>query len=150
MSDIFNATPGTLVAIPTDQPQGIIFDFGPVQATGVVIGFALDGSVAAQFQPSLDGAVYITPFGDNVGNLVVDVLLNSQCTADGSVSQDTVSNFLNVYQTQRLSPTNPTPSVLIIGQKAFVGFAIAFTLNGSSENGSMIRGQLKFVAWAST
>jgi hypothetical protein len=150
MSDIFVTAPGTMVAIPTNQPQGIIFDFGPVQTTGVVVSFVADGSVAAQFQPSLDGAVYVMPFGDNIGNMVIDVLLNSQCTSGGSAPQDNVSNFLTVYQEQRLSQTNTDPIVLIIGQKAFVGFATGFTLTGSSENGNMIRGQLKFVSWMST
>jgi hypothetical protein len=151
MSDIFASTaPGTLVAIEANNPQGVIFDFGPVQTTGVVIGFNASGSVAAQFQPSLNGSVYVTPFGDNVGKMSIDLLLNSACSGSSdTLGPDNVSGFLQVYQNTRLSPDNPIPSTLIIGQQSFTGYAIGFQLTGSSDNGNMLRGQLEFVAWMS-
>lgn len=139
-----------MVAIQANNPQGIIFDFGPVQTTGVVISFSADGSIAAQFQPSLDGSVYITPFGDNIGHMTVDVLLNAQCGATSNgLGADNVSKFLQVYEDTRLSPSNPVASSIVIGQQSFTGYAIGFKLNGSSENGSMLRGQLEFIAWMS-
>jgi hypothetical protein len=145
MSDVFVQAPGTLVAFKSDSPQSLIFDLGAIQATGVVMNLTIDGSVAAQFQPSLDGTVYMTPFGDNVGNLTVSLLLNSRCHS----GTDSASDFLDVYQSIRLSPDNPVPSNLIIGRKSFTGYATGFTLSASSESGQMVHGQLKFAAWMS-
>lgn len=146
MSSIFVPVPGRLVAIKSDHPRGLIFDLGSVQATGVVTSLSVDGSVAAQFQPSLNRTVYLTPFGDNIGSMDVNMVLNSSCTDSEG---DTPSKFLDNYEQSRLSPSNPQPANLIIGRKAFTGYAIGFKLSGSSDNGHIIQGQLRFAAWMS-
>ncbi len=123
-----------------------MFNLGSVQQTGIVTSLSIDGSVAAQFQPSLNGAVYVTPFGDNIGSMDVNMILNSSCEdSDG----DTPSKFLDNYAQNRLNPSNPTPANLVIGRKAFTGYAIGFRLLANSENGHIIQGQLKFAAWMS-
>ncbi len=146
MSAIFVPVPGRLLAIRSDHPRGLIFNLGSIQTTGIVTSLSVDGSVAAQFQPSLNRTVYLTPFGDNVGSLDINMILNSSCT---DTAGDTPSLFLDSYEQSRLSPSNPTPANLIIGRKAFTGYAIAFKLTASSENGHIIQGQLKFAAWMS-
>jgi hypothetical protein len=132
-----------LIAIRSAHPRGFIFNVGPIQTTGIVTRLSVEQSVAAQFQPSLNKVIYATPFGDNVGTLTVEVVLNTEC---GS-SQDSASQFLSHYASTRFSPDNTERADLIIGQKAFTGYAVAFNLTASSDTGNTVQGVLKFVAW---
>lgn len=150
MSDIFVTVPGRMVAIQSSSAQGILFQLAGFEATGVLIGLDTDGSVAAQFQPSLNQSVYITPFGDNVGTVSADLLLNDTCSSSGSSgpgSGQALSSFLSLYSDSRLSPTNPYPVQLFVGRSVFTGFAIKFQTHATSSEGTVIRGTITFAAW---
>ncbi len=138
MSAIFVSAPGRLLAIKSDTPKGLILDVGSVQRTGIVTGLSVDQSVSAQFQPSLDRTVYITGFGDNIGTMTINLILNNPCDE----STDNTSAFFDNYLKNRLSPDNVVPADLIIGSKAFAGYAIGFGWRGDSNNGHQIVAEL--------
>lgn len=143
MSAIFVPSPGRMVAIRSNHPRGLIFDVGNVQNIGIVTRLSIDQSVAAQFQPSLNKTIYATPFGDNIGTLTLNCILNTACDAE----QDQAGNFIDNYQATRFSPDNAQQADLIVGGKAFTGYAVGFQLDASSDNGHTIQGVLRFVAW---
>jgi hypothetical protein len=132
-----------MVAIRSDHPRGLIFNVGDVQNIGVVTRLSVDQSVAAQFQPSLNKTIYATPFGDNIGTLTINCILNTPCDE----TQNQAGKFIENYQKTRFSPDNAQQADLIVGDKAFTGYAVGFTLDASSDNGHTIQGVLKFVAW---
>ncbi len=143
MSAIFVPAPGRLLAIRSEHPRALIFDVGEVQQSGLVTGLEIDQSVSAQFQPSLDRVVYTTPFGDNIGGMTINMILNNECDD----SDDNTSRFISYYEKARLSPDNAVPVDMIIGSKAFAGYAIGFRITGDSSQGHMMMAQLKFAAW---
>lgn len=143
MSQLFLAVPGRLVAIRSDHPRGLIFDVGPIQQTGIVTGLSIAQEVAAQFQPSLDRVIYAMPFGDAVGTLTVNMLLNSPCNG----SEDNTSDFLAQYETSRFSPDNSTPVDLVVGASAYTGFMVGFQLMADSNQGHTVQATARFVAW---
>jgi len=71
MSSIFISAPGRLTAIKSTNPRGLIFDIGLVKGAGIVTDLQTSQQVAAQFQQSLDRAVYVVPFGDAIGSAVI-------------------------------------------------------------------------------
>lgn len=145
-SVIFDSHPGRLVAVPSNGPRAMRMRLGNFEGTGVVTGLNVEQGVAAQFQPSLDGAVYVTPFGDKMGTMQVSLLLNEMALC-GSGAARGFDAFMAAYSRNRLSPSNAAPLELIVGASMFIGFAVGFQINGASDNGHVIRGTLQFAAW---
>jgi hypothetical protein len=149
MSVIFDGTPGRLVAIKSHNPQAMALsiDLNGAQLHGVVTKLEVDQSVAAQFQASLDRAIYVVPFGDNIGTMLVSMILNSSCGDSGGDSERGTDQLIQYYAEKRLSPTNPLPGQLTIGKKTFLGYVTGFKLSAASESGYLFAGTLQFAAW---
>lgn len=144
MADLFVTVPGRAILAGTNTgPQGLTLSL-PDQdnLSGIVTRLGLSQQVAAQIQASLNKTFYITSFGDQPGSLEVGMLLNTNCNGDNLVDE-----FISYYSTQRLSPATTSPSALAIGSTAFLGYPIGFSVDGSSSNGHVINGTLRFVVW---
>lgn len=142
MSSIFISAPGRLTAIKSSNPRGLLFNIGLERGMGIVTDLATTQQVAAQFQQSLDRAVYVVPFGDAIGTIRATLLLNNNCSGD-----DTAGSFIKHYAGNRLSPSTVQPGKLIIGSTPFIGFATGFSLTASVSGGHNVIGTLDFAAW---
>jgi hypothetical protein len=142
MSNIFISAPGRLTALKSNNPRGLIFSIGLTKGAGIVTDLQTQQQVAAQFQQSLDRAIYVVPFGDAIGSLQATLLLNNDCNGT-----DTAGEFIKQYAGNRLSPSTTAPSRLIIGSTPFIGFTTGFTLQASASNGHNVIGTLSFAAW---
>lgn len=149
MAVIFDGIPGRLVVVAATNPKAIslYLDIGGAQANGVMTRLDVDQSVAYQAQPSLDRAVYVIPFGDNVGQMQIGLILNSSCGEDAGSADRGVDQFISYYEEKRLSPTNPVPGQLTVGKKTFLGYAVGFKLALASESGYLAQGTLQFISW---
>ncbi len=144
MADIFITVPGrAVVAAKNSGPKGLLFSL-PNQDNmgGLVTRISVGQQVAAQMLPSLSGAFYITPFGDQVGTMNVGVILNTLCGK--AVGVDT---FLRYYRDRRLTQESATPVTMAIGSSTFFGYVTGFQVEAESAGGHIIQGQLSFAAW---
>ncbi len=146
---LFDPAPGKLIAIATQTAKIMSFTLDSFEATGVLTSIQIQQGVAAQFQPSLDGVLYVTPFGDKLGTATAGFILNPELCGKGDSGRG-IDSFMRTYAEKRLSPANVKPLRLTIGNTTYRGFAIGLRIDANADNGYMIRGTLDFVAWVST
>jgi hypothetical protein len=127
----------------------------PINLSGLCLGVSIDQKVAAQFQNTLDNAIYITPFGDLPGDVALKFLLNPACGATTSQAE----NFLSEYYFFRLRPSyytgpgviNRSPNVLVsIGSSQitnFYGYVVGCQLTASTGSSVLIEGTMIIKAW---
>lgn len=124
MADVFNSRAG-FVAVITDPGAPIlpgkvaIGGFKPQAA--LISGVDYQQSTCQQFQPSMDGAVYIYVFGDNMGDVCVNGVAFPQLCGGGSEGLLEVFKF---YEQNRASKS-PKPVTVQLGSKSIQGFLTA-------------------------
>ncbi len=114
---------------------------------GVATGVQAEQSVAAQFQKAMDDAVYITPFGDTVGDVKITFIANPLCGSGANVNGfDVIQHYLD----RRLQTNkNKLPATIVIGSGTFRGFLVGLLFNGRSGELPLSEGTLLFKAWPS-
>jgi len=84
MPSIFTATQGTVMAVEVAPNQGastpfqIEVDggrFGVDQISGIITAFTLTGDTNVQFTNTLRNVIYVSVFGDKIGNMTISGLL---------------------------------------------------------------------------
>jgi hypothetical protein len=137
MADIFQSAPGTVAVISSDtalpgsivisQPQ---FPSGGIAA--IITGINLDQKTNQQFQQSLDGAVYIYVFGDQMGDISVEGIAFPKLCQGGRSGLFDVSDY---YANNRASKTS-TPIIVSAGGQNITGFltGIRIRSNVSGED----------------
>jgi hypothetical protein len=131
-----------VAAITTQQAKPLVVIGSTGQAVpGVVTDLKVDQSVAAQFQSSLDRAIYVVPFGDNMGNMEVSMLLNRGCD-----NRERLDEFFRYYSDKRLGPKTLDPVTVTIGAQAFRAYLVGMSVSVSA-NDFIYRGTATFAAW---
>lgn len=136
MADVFVSAPGTVATI-SDQKAlpGSIMISDPVfpgSGAALISGIAYRQAVNVQFNPSLDGALYLYAFGDQMG--VVDVegmAFPALCNAGGNGLFDVMS----YYENNRASKSEK-PIIVKAGSKTIAGFltGVRIKSNVSAED----------------
>lgn len=117
---------------------------------GIATNVETSQSVIAQFQNTLDDAIYVVPFGDAVGDSVISFVINNQCiTSEGTADNDlgTQDQLVAAYLTNRLKPSTAAGMYLAIGGLAMIGFIVGLRLSGTSDGTPMVRGTILFKSW---
>lgn len=123
----------TITLVQTIIPLGIATSVNCTQA------------VVAQFQKALDTAIYITPFGDAVGNAQIKFIANRKCDDGAEVNGfDVIQHYL---ERRLLTTKNKLPATLVIGSGTFQGFLMGLLLNGMAGDIPVVEGTLQFRAW---
>lgn len=112
---------------------------------GIATSVTCAQKVVAQFQKALNTAIYITPFGDDVGMAAIKFIANNRCDNGVDVSGfDVIQHYLD----RRLLTTgNKLPCTLAIGSGTFQGFLVGLEVNGTSGDIPVIEGTLRFAVW---
>lgn len=119
-----------------------------IEEFGVMIGIEMRQEVQAQFQPSLDDAIYVTPFGDSPGVIALTYIANNDCEEDGD---DALANkFLSSYVDDRLRPNKDPAVEVTVGGQTFRGFVTGMQFNGTTSDTPIIQGTLILTAWSTT
>ncbi len=114
---------------------------------GIATAVQCSQQVIAQFQKALDTAIYITPFGDAVGDAQIKFIANRKCDNSADVSGFDV---IQHYMDRRLLTTrNKLPCTLVIGSGTFKGFLVGLLINGQSGDVPVVEGTLQFKVWPS-
>lgn len=153
MATICNSGNGRLVASVTNAPVAPLAiswngQPGLPISFGVCVGLALNQSIAAQFQLAFNSSFFVTPFGDNIGDLQLSFLTNTKCS-DNNVSNG-VADFLNTYLTNRLLPNSTAsanPIAIAIGSIPFKGYIVGSQLQGRVDNAAIVTGTLAIKVW---
>lgn len=142
---IFESAPGRLTAMNSQGAQSIRLNIAEFRSAGVLTGITVEHRVAAQFQPSLDNALYIIPFGDGVGRMTLELILNPMdpnCSGGREVGPD---KFVEFYLKARLSPVNFAPAVLTLHNQQIKGFVTGMRMNLASTTSLTFQGAIDFV-----
>ncbi len=137
-------------SIPILVPDGVApltFSIdGDTLDLGVATRIEATQQVAAQFQPSLNSAIFVTPFGDQPGRCAVSFVANRECL-------DPSSNDIRVieyYLANRILPdNNKTPLIITIGVSTFRGYTTAMSFSSQAPAGGspLVQGTILFTAW---
>ena len=124
MADIFNSTPGIVVAVEAEQaiPSRIrIGGFEPKAA--LISGMDYRQRTNQQFQYSLDRNVYVYVFGDLMGDLVISGIAFPQlCTGE-----DGIVEVLNFYKANRAAK-QPDAIAIAVGNEVITGMMTGLRL----------------------
>lgn len=148
---------GRVTAFTSDAPAPVLitFQYGnqapqPIRTLGIATGLRVNQQVAAQFQLSLSDSIYVTPFGDAVGDIVLGFLANPRCAE----TEETLS-ILEHYVRMRLRPTQIAGATLIytpkqivtVGRTSFAGYIVAVNYDAQAGSSVQISGSLIMKAW---
>lgn len=112
---------------------------------GIATSVQCAQQVVAQFQKALNTAIYITPFGDAVGDAQIKFIVNRKCEDGADVSGfDVIQHYLD---RRLLTTKNKLPATLVIGSGTFQGFLVGLMINGQSGDIPVVEGTLQFKAW---
>lgn len=149
MSTVCAGVGGRLIKLEVggDTVAPLDIDLGGVDISefGVAVGLEMSQEVQAQFQPSLDDAIYITPFGDSPGNIAITFVANRECGEDA----ESTNKFITTYLNQRMRPDNAQALVVSVGGNAFYAFVTGMRLNASTADTPVVQGTLILTAWSS-
>ena len=110
---------------------------------GVCTAVSVDQQIAAQFQNAFNATIYIIPFGDLPGNVVLSFIANKRC-----IESSNTYGVIKFYLNNRLYPTaNLRPITISIGDCAFTGYLVGLSFKGMASNSILLQGQLIFKAW---
>lgn len=123
MPDIFQSAPGTVAVIASDTalPGSIVISqpqFPAGNSAAIITGINLDQKTNQQFQQSLDGAVYIYVFGDQMGEISVEGIAFPKLCTGGRSGLFDVSDY---YQANRASKTS-NPIIVQAAGETITGF----------------------------
>jgi hypothetical protein len=114
---------------------------------GVCTRVLADQRVLAQFQNTFDSFIYITPFGDAPGQVVIEFLINN-CRPECGGASIRSGMALDVYQRRLLPNMQDNPIVTIcIGNLPLRGCLTGMRVSGSVDGSPMIRAELMFTGW---
>ena len=157
MPEIFAAVPGRLViALRGDDAQAFkLVMRGPsggseIMIPGIATGARVAQKVSAQFQVTLDESLFVTPFGDDAGQMTMTVVHGIECESNdrqaGTVI-DGVQQSMQWYKRYKFQRNNMEPLTIGLGSSVFKGYAISFEIDAQAAEGGMVRGQLSLIAW---
>jgi hypothetical protein len=119
-----------------------------LQSLGVLTQFATTQQVAAQFQNTLGGLIFVTPFGDAPGAAELTFLANRKCR-DSFVGAGVP--LLKYYKDWRLQPQKEAtkyPAIVAVGDVTFRAFITGMSLGAAtSAESSIIQGKLQLTLW---
>lgn len=157
MSAIFQTVPGrAVVAIETDDVQSFMIEVRDEDAGGDQAGFSNTGlttrvevqqQVSAQFQVSLDRAVFAVPFGDAIGQMTVGLVHGLLCDTGTGQTVDTGERILDWYRRNKFQRGRLQPLTIAIGTSIYSGYILGLSLSAESSEGSMIRSTIQLAAW---
>jgi hypothetical protein len=134
------------VALSADNPAPLLVTVNGKElvSLGVAIQVQASQGVAAQFQNSFNGNIYVIPFGDSPGEVRITFIMNKIC--DSTQNSNSTAAF-EYYLKQRLSPSNTKPGTVVIGSVALTSFVIGFSLSAQAQESTMVTGTLVLRAW---
>lgn len=140
MPKIFTASQGTVMVVDTAQEGGNASTpfqlqvndsvFGVDQISGIVTAFSLTGDSNVQFTNTLRNVIYITAFGDKIGNMTLSGLLflnNPAVCGPGTAGsaggiKAFLSKFYELYVIKRREPVK----IALGGSVIVSGFVLGF------------------------
>jgi hypothetical protein len=147
MAVLFDTVPGRIKTIPVSgDVRSFSISYKGQLLIGILTGMSLQEEVTAQIATALDGSVHVTPFGDKPSAMTVTVVLNQQC--DETEADDPLSQYMDLYKTQRLHPDNNlTPEIITTGDTSYLAYVIGQSYQATASGQSSIVGSLRFVGW---
>lgn len=142
------------VRVPNAAPVAVTFDGINPQNLGLCTQLLIDQKVIAQFQNTFDNYIYITPFGDKPGDIVLSFIINKNC--DDSVA---TFNAIDFYVQRRLQPSylgvssgtlvifQTLPIIVAINSLTLRGFVTALKVDASTSQGALVSAQLFMTGW---
>lgn len=137
-------------SIPVLIPNGVaplVFSVdGDVLDLGVTTRVDASQQVAAQFQPSLNDAIFVTPFGDQPGRIGITFVANRECLEPANENLAVIEYYL----ANRILPTeNKVPLIITIGSSTFRGYVTALQLGAQAPvaGSPLVQGSIIFTAW---
>lgn len=125
------------VSMPSGVPAIVSFNGAP--ASLVVSGFGAEMSVNAQFMRSLGNAIYVYPFGDNVGKARLNITaFTNPCSGQAGDA----GTLLAYYSSNKLSASDTPVSITMAGA-VFSGYLMVLSISGDQSTG-VIQGTLDF------
>ena len=147
---------GRMVAVraPNAAPVSVTFDGINPQSLGLCTQLLIDQQVIAQFQNTFDDYIYITPFGDKPGAIVLSFIINKSCP-------ETVAAFnaIDFYVQRRLRPSylgvsnntvvlfQSTPIIVAINSLTLRGFVTGLKVDASTAQWALVSAQLLMTGW---
>jgi len=116
----------------------------------IITDFSLDLATNHQFLHALDHRIYLYPFGDRVGELVLTGIGFSSGHCEGKsvvTGKESVNESLDYYLTHRLSTKKGlTPISIIIAEKAepFLCFLSHYRIVAASNNLPIVQWVMRF------
>lgn len=147
---------GRMVAVrtPNAAPVTVSFDGIVPQNLGVCTQLIIDQQVIAQFQNTFDSYIYITPFGDKPGTIVMALLINKLCDETTQTM-----NAIDFYVKRRLRPSflgvsgnqivrvQTAPIIVAVNSLTLRGFLTALKVDASTSQGALVSAQLIMTGW---
>lgn len=123
MADIFQSAPGTVAVIASDTalPGSIVISqpqFPSGNSAAIITGISYDQKTNQQFQQSLDGAVYIYVFGDQMGEVMVEGIAFPKLCDGGDSGLFDVADY---YRANRASQSSQ-PIIVLAAGDTITGF----------------------------
>ena len=147
---------GKAIALKTEgaAPLSILFGGVVLSDIGLATSLSISQNVSAQFQQTLEEHIYVTPFGDNPGKIVINFVNIEKCGEEG-VEKD----ILRYYLDNRLRPVSVGnvlenggtmrvgPTIISVGSNAFYGYIVGVDYQADTASDMVVRGALTLIAW---
>jgi hypothetical protein len=147
---------GKAIALKTEgaAPLSILFNGAVLSDIGLATSMSISQNISAQFQQTLEEHIYVTPFGDNPGKIVINFVNVEKCGEEG-VEKD----ILTYYLQHRLRPVsmsniissggaiNVGPVIVSVGANAFYGYIVGVDYQADTASDMVVRGALTLIAW---
>lgn len=147
---------GKAIALKTEgaAPLSILFDGVVLSDIGLVTSMTISQNISAQFQQTLSERIYVTPFGDNPGKIVMNFVNIEKC-GEAAVEKD----ILRYYIEHRLRPASigniisnggslrVGPIIITVGSNAFYGYIVGVDFQADTASDTIVRGALTLIAW---
>jgi hypothetical protein len=147
---------GKAIALKTEgaAPLSILFGGVVLSDIGLATSMSISQNVSAQFQQTLEEHIYVTPFGDNPGKIVINFVNIEKCGEDGAEK-----DILRYYLDNRLRPVSIRnildnggtmrvgPTIVSVGSNAFYGYIVGVDYQADTASDTVVRGALTLIAW---
>lgn len=145
MMRLIDSRPGRVSVLTIGALRGLAYlDITPAllsdDKTLIITSISLEQMVNAQFQKTLQDTIYVYPFGDLMGDIIISgyavMSKAGSSSSDGCRDSFSANSLLTYYEKNKLS-VNPDPIRIKFGNRVIEGFLVGCKLTNTQADTSL-------------